>query len=382
MSSRELMRLRCRGHRDIRAIHAKTLEFTTSTDITSRATCVVGVAAEVLHAPPHGPAGPLRITLSAGGHSVTARALGNSAWRPGSSMVVRMSPERLPNTLATDADLAAADLPRELLHALTDPETVIDVRVERARDAAEGRLILYRAGQGDDHRLAAEISAADAVIAQDLPAGKVLSALGVAAAPWAAAPGTVEEGGRLLVVSTRDSHNPVVGDLLSGTRPAVEVIGMPDELAVAAVSPHSGPVLLAAGEGRRRLAGVLAAHRSARVVIRTPAAELPKILGEAERVLGTETAAVAAASMVERPWWGPVAQAGAQVPGGGEVLCCVDPVQAVDGETDIEVDHIALIRALLEQSVSHKTLALALARLPAWSRKRAYDLVLQAARKS
>ncbi|GAA3372921.1 hypothetical protein GCM10020367_30820 [Streptomyces sannanensis] len=384
MSSRELLRLQCRGHRDIRASHSKTLEFITSADITGRATCVVGVATTVQEPSPKGLAGPLRITLTIGGHSVTVRALGNSAWRPGSSAVVRVSSQRLPNTLATDADLAAADLPRELLHSLRHQDSVIDVLVESDREPAEGRLVLYRAGQGDENRLAAEIAAAETVIAQDVAAGRVLSSHGVAADPWAAAPGTVERGGRVLAVSTMETHNPVVGQLLAGIRPAVEVIGLPDELAVAAVSPCSGPVLLASAEGRRRIAGVLAAHRSFRVVFRTPAADLPKILEEAKRTLGIETAALAAVSMAERPWWGPVLEAESQLPTTGDVLCCVDPPQGAQADTaDYPgIDHATLVRALLAQSVSHKTLALALAQLPTWSRKRAYDFVLEVARES
>ncbi|QIQ04771.1 DUF371 domain-containing protein [Streptomyces liangshanensis] len=382
--SAELMRLRCRGHRDIRATHTKTLEFTTSSDITGRATCVIGVGATIEGPAPARLAGPLRITLSVGDHRFTVRALANSAWRPGSGAVVRLSSERLPNTLATDADRASADLPRELLHALTDPDAEITIVVARDTEAADGRLVLYRAGDERDDRLAAEIAAADTVIAEDAGAGQVITALGADADPWDSVLPSVAAGGRVLAVSTEDTRSAPVGKLLAARdRPAVEVIGLPAELAVAALSPHPVPVLLAPHERRRQIGKLLGAHRLSRVVFRAPAAELPKILDEAGRTLGARTAAVTAATAAaaERPWWGPVAEAAARVTGGGDVLCCVDPAEEVpEGAEDSDVDLSALVGALAAQSVSSKTLALALATLPTWSRKRAYDFVLEAAK--
>ncbi|MFJ1597856.1 DUF371 domain-containing protein [Streptomyces sp. NPDC088261] len=382
--SAELMRLRCRGHRDIRATHTKTLEFTTSSEITGRATCVIGVGATLDGPAPPRLAGPLRITVTVGEHSFTVRALAHSAWRPGSGAVVRLSSERLPNTLATDADHASSDLPRDLLHALTDPDAEITVVVERDTEAAEARLVLYRAGDERDERLAAEIAAADTVIAEDSGAGQSLTVLGADADPWDAVAPTIAEGGRVLAVSTEDTRSAPVGKLLAARdRPAVEVIGLPAELAVAALSPYTVPVLLAPHERRKQIGRLLGAHRLSRVVFRAPAAELPKILDEAGRTLGVRTVAVTAATSAaaERPWWGPVAEAAARVTGGGDVLCCVDPAEEVpEGAADSDVDLSALVRALAAQSVSSKTLALALATLPTWSRKRAYEFVLEAAK--
>ncbi|WP_327236594.1 DUF371 domain-containing protein [Streptomyces sp. NBC_01317] len=382
--SAELMRLRCRGHRDIRATHTKTLEFTTSSEITGRATCVIGVGATLDGPAPARLAGPLRITLTVGDHTFTVRALANSAWRPGSGAVVRLSSERLPNTLATDADHASSDLPRDLLHALTDPDAEITIVVERDTEAAEARLVLYRAGDERDDRLAAEIAAADTVIAEDAGAGQVITVLGADADPWDSVPSAIAEGGRVLAVSTEDTRSAPVGKLLAARdRPAVEVIGLPAELAVAALSPYPVPVLLAPHERRRQIGRLLGAHRLSRVVFRVPAAELPKLLDEAGRTLGVRTVAVTAATSAaaERPWWGPVAEAATRLTGGGDVLCCVDPAEEVpEGAEDSDVDLSALVRALAAQSVSSKTLAQALAALPTWSRKRAYEFVLEAAK--
>ncbi|WP_018685138.1 DUF371 domain-containing protein [Actinokineospora enzanensis] len=353
--SAELLRLRCRGHRDIRATHAKTLEFTTDSEITGRATCVVGVGGVVLGgavvgAAPGGIAGPVSVTISAGGHGVTVRALANSRWRPGGSAVIRRSGRRLPNTLATDADLGSSDLPRALVAAMADPDAVIEVVI--TRDVDEGRVIRYRASELDE-RLAAECAAADAVVAEDAGARKLVTTRGV------------PDRGRVLFVSTQDVQPPA----LLGAGHPVEVIGLPPELAVACASPLAAPTLIAVGRPRREVSRLLAAHRHARVVFTCPAEELPRRLDEAAGLIGTTHAAVLADD--ERPVWGPVTTPAA---GSGDVYCAVDPVES---EVDIPaVDVAALLKTLLAGEVSATTVVKALAAQPGWSRKQAYDLVL------
>ncbi|MDT4949808.1 MAG: hypothetical protein QOJ37_2403, partial [Pseudonocardiales bacterium] len=104
------MRLVGRGDDRIRATHTKTLELTVDAAITERATCVLAVA---VHPEPAQPlAGPVRITISAGGETFSVQALAYSGWDPAGSAVVRRSPLRLPGTLATHADAASSDLPR------------------------------------------------------------------------------------------------------------------------------------------------------------------------------------------------------------------------------------------------------------------------------
>ncbi len=366
----ELLRLRCRGHREVRATHAKTLEFTADADITGRATCVLGVGSTPVGEPPRAIAGPVRITVSAGGESATVRALANSLWRPGGAAVVRRSGERLPGTMATDADLSSADLPRALVAALTDPDAVVDVLVSRD-DRAEARLVRYRLGAEPDDRLAAELAAADVVLTEDSAALRAVVAT-TGGKPLAGnASETLDAGGRVLVVSSADGTGEAVRALLA-MAPAVEVLGVPPELAVAGVSPRGGPVLLATGLGRREVVRLATAHRSSIVVFRCAGSELGKHFDDLARAVGSTHAAVGAG---ERPVWGPLARV-REHPGSGWVLCAVDPVEGAPAEDVPDLTPAALLAALLAQGVSAKTLAQALAEQPGWSRKRAYDAVL------
>ncbi|APU13239.1 MULTISPECIES: DUF371 domain-containing protein [Actinoalloteichus] len=371
----EVLRLRCRGHAAVRGTHAKTLEFSTDADITARATCVIGVAAESVGPAESAVAGPLRITISAGGVEAVVHATGNSLWQPGSSAVVRRSSERLPDTLATDADLSAAGLPRELMRQAAEPTAEIDVLVERAPGPPGGVLVRFRAGPGREHRLAVECAAADLVIAEDAAARAVVAAHGARAGRAAEAAACLAAGGRVLAVSTSDVTDPSVTAVLAAPiRPAVEVLGLPPELAVSAVSPQTTPVLSAGRLPPREVSRLVAAHPGTAVVFGAPAAELPRVLAEVDRQAGPRRVAVVSATPAgaERPWWGPATEL--RAPERGDVLCRVDAEQ----DTDLlpRVDPTSLVNALLADSVSARTIALALAAQPGWSRRSAYDFVL------
>ncbi|RLK55127.1 DUF371 domain-containing protein [Actinokineospora cianjurensis] len=358
----DLVRLRCRGHHDIRATHGKTLEFTADTAITGRATCVVGVAGEVVGQAPPAIAGPVLITLSAGGECATVRAVANSRWRPGGSAVVRRSGQRLPNTLATDADLSSADLPRALVAALSDPDAVVDVAVARA-ETSRTHLVRYRATVGPDDRLSAECAAADVILAEDSGARALVGALGFTASREA------DPVGRVLAVSTVDGVGAAVSTLLADS-PTVEVLGLPPELAVAGAAPQEAPVLVATGLSRRDAIKLAAATRTARVVFTCPASDLSRWLADAQRLAGNTHASVMA--LDERPTWGPIS-AIADLSGSADVWCALDPTS---GPVTVDVDVAGLLTALLGQDVSSTTLVRALAGQPGWSRKQAYDYVL------
>ncbi|MBM7772424.1 hypothetical protein JOD54_002628 [Actinokineospora baliensis] len=355
--SEELLRLRCRGHAEIRATHGKTLEFTSDGAITGRATCVVGVAGEVVGQAPGAVAGPIEITVSAGGITATVQALANSRWRPGASAVVRRSGQRLSNTLATDADLSSADLPRELVVALADPGAVVDVVVRRGETSGT-HLVRYRAS-GPEDRLVAECAAADVILAEDAGARVLLSELGFTASRDATGPG------RVLAVSTLDGTSSVVRQLLA-EQPRVEVLGVPPELAVTGAAPTPAPVLLATGLSRKDVAKLAATSRSARVVFRCPAAEVSRWVAGARNV--------SVMALDERPVWGAVEEF-AQLSGSTDVWCALDPTSSTD--LGIDVDVAELVTALLGHDVSASTVARALAAQPGWSRKQAYDFVLE-----
>ncbi|MBP2475918.1 hypothetical protein JOF53_004790 [Crossiella equi] len=342
------IRLRATGHPEIRATHAKTWELTPDRELTTRATCVLGVGATG-----EGPAlaGPVELRLSVGESTVVVRALGNPHWVPGGPAVVRLGPARLPNTLATDADLSSADLPRELAARLADPATEITVDVLPVADP--GTLVLF-AATGPSARLDAELAAADVVLAED------------AGARALARPRGSGTEGRVLVVATEDLPGPS----LTHRPAAVEVVGLPPGLAAAAASPVAAPVFLAQ-PGRKPADSLRNAPLTARVVLRVPADLVPKVLDVArERGSRSWAYAVEPYAESERPRWGGLDEL--IPPSRGEVWLCVDPAP---GEAGLDPDLRKLLTGLLAEGVSAKTLAKTLADLPGQSRRTAYDTV-------
>ncbi|HEX6756257.1 MAG TPA: DUF371 domain-containing protein [Mycobacteriales bacterium] len=120
------VRLTARGHPGVTARHAKTLELTTATEITARASCVVGVAATL---PPELASlrGTVRLDLAVGGLSTSVTGEVNPAYVPGDALIVRRSDVLDPDTFLVNASGVAADLPRELVAALGDPAAVVSV---------------------------------------------------------------------------------------------------------------------------------------------------------------------------------------------------------------------------------------------------------------
>ncbi|HKC26484.1 MAG TPA: DUF371 domain-containing protein, partial [Jatrophihabitans sp.] len=165
------MRLVGHGHPAIRATHDKTLELSPDPQITARATCIVAVGLQ-----PAGSAlaGPLYLTLQAGGASFELEAHANPSWDPSGNAVIRRSPVQLPGTFATAATAAAADLPAGLTAALRDPNALVQLDAELIR--GRPAVVLFAADPRIPHdpRLAAERAAADAVIAEDEGAARLL----------------------------------------------------------------------------------------------------------------------------------------------------------------------------------------------------------------
>ncbi|MDA3626338.1 DUF371 domain-containing protein [Saccharopolyspora sp. WRP15-2] len=368
-----LLRMTCRGHANIRATHGKTLEFAVDPEITPRATCVVGVAAEVHELDAPGIAGPVRITISAGERSATVRAVANSMWRPGSTAVVRRSSERMANTLATDADLAASTLPRELLDGLSDPESEVDITVERDFDVAGG-LVFFHARESDVLRLRVEIAAASSVVVEDQAARSLVDSargedrrapvIDARKADQGRLRAALEQGERVLVVSSSSTRSDVVARLVTADVP-FEVIGLPAQLAVAATSSSQAPVVLVDETNRRGIVKAVRRHANAAVVFRCAADQLSGIVEDA----GERGVATLPVNASERP------RLGSELPSGSaDVYCCIAPVDGA-GE-DTEVDAPRLIRSLLDQGVSQKTISRALMDSAGWSRRQAYEVVL------
>jgi hypothetical protein len=131
------------GDPNIRATHAKTLELTRDTEISERATCVVGVAAELDEHALAALHGRVALTLTAGAESVVVRGRLNPAFRPGDPLVARRAPDVTRNAVIVDADTVAADLPRSFVAQIADGGALVALRVEELpEEAAPGVLVV------------------------------------------------------------------------------------------------------------------------------------------------------------------------------------------------------------------------------------------------
>ncbi|WP_216215549.1 DUF371 domain-containing protein [Amycolatopsis aidingensis] len=385
-SAEVLLRLQCRGHANISATHDNTLEFSLDSEITGRATCVVGV--DTRFATPAAPvAGPILVIIAAEGRSAQVRATANSRWRPGRNMVLRRGPDRLPNTLATEADLGSAQLPRDLVATLARPDASIEVTVQRDRpDAAT--LVLYRA-TGPEDRLAAEVAAAGTVFAKDAPARELLGGTDRIRS-GAARPidqdhlrAALAADGRALVVATSGGFTEEIAAVADRPDLRVEILGLPAEQSVSAVSPRRVPVLSLDAGRTRGLVRVLRTATQHALVVRCAHRDFPRVreLLLRERVAGTASFAMDVPWLAERPWRGPVSALPERPPGGNaDVLLRIEPAEETNEVPEIPA--VAIVRALLAEGVSAKTLARVLAETTDYSRRDAYAFVHELAGRS
>ena len=118
------------------------------------------------------------------------------------------------------------------------------------------------------------------------------------------------------------------------------------------------------------LAELAAANPAAALVLRCPADELAGLLGRLDRP--GASVVVAPVDNPERPVHTRLAELA--VTGRDEVICRVGGNPPAIGLPPVEPAR--LVRELLAQSVTPRTVALALAALPGWSRRSAYQFVL------
>jgi hypothetical protein len=322
-------------------------------------------------------AGPVRITIDAGGVLATVDAVANPDWAGGTA-IVRRSTDRRPDTFATEATAGAADLPRELAARITDPAVAITVRCARLPRRPDGRAGLVLAwsapGAPPAPRLAAELAAADAVVAEDPGAVALLAGQRPVRAADAEAGLLAGELGRVLVLATAGVPGAsVTAALRRPDRIAVEVAGLPAAVAATTASPVRGPVQLAGPVGRSRIDAVLrSVSPETTLAVSVAAGDVARLLERAVIQRGTATAAVldpAAGGLVR---WGPIGELRVTRTS-GEIVCVLDGTSA---ESDLGAELTAFVRGLLAEGVSTRSAALALAGLPGWSRRRAYDAVL------
>jgi 16S rRNA (cytidine1402-2'-O)-methyltransferase len=413
---------RCHGHPHISGSHTKTVELTRDADVTGRATCVLGVRSEHddrelgrLH-------GDVEVTLDSAGVRDTFTATMSAFFLGDDALVFRRGPGLRGRTLAYDATKSAADVDRELVRVVSDPRAELQVTIrELGTGDRRGALFVVSVPIGNDDDLSPRarrvLEAVDLVLAEDTRRfrdltqrtglrvdGRVLSYHDHNEVERAGEVlGQIARGARAALVS--DAGTPLCSD------PGYVVVSGAVEAGFA-VTPVPGPssllaVLSASGLAVDRFtyAGFLPRRSSARqaelgrliergdafVVHEAPRrvggllADLAAVGPEWEVCIGREVTKVfeefrrgAAGDLV--------AAISVADDARGEFTMVVAPPAGSRAETS-ETDAVAdeqldrLVRALLGQGVTPKTLAKSLSELPGMSHKQAYARVLAIAKR-
>jgi hypothetical protein len=129
-----------RGHPMVRSGHLTTIEITTDDHLTVNGDCIIGVGASKGCAQLDGRVkeglrrrgSKVTIRILVGNYSYTVNARGDPALALSHphDMVVRKSDFISDRTLAVQADSAAKDIPREIVHLLRNPATVGRFEIE------------------------------------------------------------------------------------------------------------------------------------------------------------------------------------------------------------------------------------------------------------
>lgn len=182
--------IRCKGHPNVKASHAKTLELTRDPSITAAGTCIIGVDAQYDETELLRLRGPLEIELRCGDVTDRLTARANPKFTAGAPLIFRRMPTPEPRTFAIAADKGSSRLDRELVAALQRPGAELTVTVtERGADTAreeDGLLYLVGTpiGNMDDlsPRALAVLQSVDLVLCEDTRTTKsLLSGFGVVA---------------------------------------------------------------------------------------------------------------------------------------------------------------------------------------------------------
>lgn len=121
------------GHKNVRALHPRTIEITTEPDLTLDGDCIIGVAAycgcnEIpakLKQKLRKEDSKITITIRVKDKSFKITGSGHPDLRLENphDIVIRKSNFLCPRTLAIGCDLASNDMPRQMIKLLQDPKT-------------------------------------------------------------------------------------------------------------------------------------------------------------------------------------------------------------------------------------------------------------------
>ncbi len=403
----------CRGHPNITGTHAKTLEFTRDEEIGRRATCVLGVASDHDDRALLALRGDVRVILDSG----TARDSFDATVTPfflgDDSLVFRVGPALRGRTIAGDASKGAADIDRALVQTLSSRGATLRVTIDEVdRTAAHGALFVVAVPIGNDDDLSPRarraLEAADLVLAEDTRRFRDLAhrtALTVGAriesyhehnegARVDGALRALDAGERVALVS--DAGTPLASDpgyvvVRRALDEGFDVSPVPGPAALLAVLSASGlPVdrftyvgfLARRGAARRAELRALVEQATTFVCHEAPhrvdafLADLAEVAPDWDVCAGREVTKV-----FEEFRYGKARDlAGAEARGEYTFVVAPPPGCARVDAAAVDVDR--LVRALLDDGVTPRTVSHALAALPGMSRKEAYARVLAIAERT
>ncbi|HTL86272.1 MAG TPA: 16S rRNA (cytidine(1402)-2'-O)-methyltransferase [Acidimicrobiia bacterium] len=403
---------RARGHTQIAATHDKTIEITRAADITRRATCVVAVAAEYDDADLRQLRGDVEVSIECDGAHDRFRATTTPFFLGDNSLVLRRGEPLRERTFAYAASKTAAELDRNLVAKLSEAtqDVHITIRSLGTGDYA-GALFVVSLPIGNDDDLSPRarrvLEAVDVVLVEDTRklrdlasrTGLELSGVLVSyhdhneATRSADVIDRLRSGARAALVS--DAGTPLFSDpgyvvVRDAIDAGIEVSPIPGPAALVSVVSVCGlPVdrftyvgfLSRRAEARRRSLQQLVHQRTTFVLHEAPhrvgalLADLGAVAPEWRVCIGREvtkeyeefmrgTAVELAAAVTERE-------------PRGEFTMVIAPPEDANEAADIDDERFdALLRALLDQGVTTKTLATALGSLPGVRHKEAYARVL------
>jgi hypothetical protein len=120
----------CFGHQNIRAKHAKTIEFTKDSELTRRGDCIIGVRADFELAEVKKLAGKIRITVEVEGLADRFYAVVNPDFNDEREIVFRKSRYNSVRTLGFNLNKGAVGLNREIVQLMKNPATGMRVTLE------------------------------------------------------------------------------------------------------------------------------------------------------------------------------------------------------------------------------------------------------------
>jgi hypothetical protein len=133
--------IRAKGHPNVSAKHATTIEITRDREMGKRADCIIGVAADKglsqlskeFKLAAKNPETQIEVVLSVGGFHEVVRGWGHEdlTFEDDDDLVIRKSNFTCPRTLMIRSDKASRDLDRRLIELLKEEnsELVVEIRI-------------------------------------------------------------------------------------------------------------------------------------------------------------------------------------------------------------------------------------------------------------